>query len=425
VNNFISKARFITLGIAVAFVPFSVRFCHWALLLFLIICIAEGNFAEKAKVIVRNPLAWILPVFFLLYLAGVFYSSNESNAWSNLDKKIAFILAPLVVVSANPFTKTELRRIAWIFVASCFIGTVICFANAAVVSSSGRPLWNFGPEQPYIALHPDASVLWHYFSYMGFSSGIDIHPTYLALYLYVCVLILLRRLMAKFRWSYVALVVYFLVIIVLLSSRIIVLMTALTIVGVMATSGIRKSWLIGVSALIIIAATLTINPVAQYRNTQEYRKSSFSWPPAALSDNPISIRVSLWWLSLKAMGEVNPVIGTGSGDVNDTMVALSEKYGVRNVLNTSDPHNQYLHTFIALGGLGLAWLLVVFAAPLVILARQREFLACAGLVSFMCVCMTESALELQKGIVLFSLFVSLAGNVAREWRFSIQRLKYA
>lgn len=424
-NKYISKARFITLGMAVAFIPFSVRCCHWTLLAFIIVCLAEGNLPEKWRVILKNPLAWILPVFFLLYLAGVLYSSNQENAWSNIDKKIAFLLAPLVIVSANPFTKKELQRIAWIFVASCFVGTVLCYTNALVVSSSGQPLWNFGPAQPYLALHPDSSPLWPYFSYTGLASGIDIHPTYFALYLYVCMLVLIRSLATRFDWSYVAIVVYFLVFIVLLSSRIVVLVTVATVVAVVASSGGRKSWITGISALVIIAGTILVNPVAQYRNTEEYRKSNFSWPPAAISDNPISIRMSLWWLGFNAVGEVNPLIGTGTGHVNDTMAALSDRYDVHNTLNTSDPHNQYLHTFIALGAVGLSWLLVVFAAPLVILYRQKKFLACVGLVSFMCICMTESALELQKGIILFTLFVSLTGNAAREWRFSPQRLKYA
>jgi O-antigen ligase len=205
----------------------------------------------------------------------------------------------------------------------------------------------------------------------------------------------------------------------------VVLMSVLTVVGVIVNTSIKKKWLIGVSALVVIATTLMINPIAQYRNTQEYRKSNFSWPPSAMSDNPISIRASLWWLSLRAVGEVNPIIGTGISDVKDTIVELSNRYDVHNILHTSDPHNQYLYTFIGLGAVGLIWLLVVFAAPLLTLWRQREFLACAGMFSFMCVCMTVSALELQKGIILFSLFVSLTGNVARSGVFQHNGLKYA
>jgi hypothetical protein len=88
------------------------------------------------------------------------------------------------------------------------------------------------------------------------------------------------------------------------------------------------------------------------------------------------------------------------------------------VLNTSDPHNQYLHTYIALGVVGLLALFAVFLTPLWILFRQKEFLACAGLMAFMLICLTESALELQKGIVLFALCVSIVGNQLKEWRLS-------
>ncbi|HZY81728.1 MAG TPA: O-antigen ligase family protein [Cyclobacteriaceae bacterium] len=383
----------------------------------MITCLLEGNFAEKGKLFVQNPLAWILPAFFLLHLTGVLYSGNTSNAWANIDKKIAFLIAPLIIVTANPFTKKELQQLAWIFVATCFAGTIICYANA-ISTSGGQALWNFGPQQPYMELHPGASPLWTYFSYMGLASGIGIHPTYFALYLYVCILIVMRL---NNRMT-LPLIAYFLIFIVLLSSRIVVLVSIFTLIIALAN---KKSWMIGVGALTLIAVILFINPVARYRNTQEYREQNFNWPPAAFSDNPISIRTSLWWLSLNAVREVNPLIGSGTGDVNDTMVALADKYDVHNVLNTSDPHNQYLHTFIALGALGLAMLLAVFMVPLRLLFRQREFLACMGLISFMCVCMTESALELQKGIILFTLFVSLTGNVAREWRFSTQGLKYA
>jgi O-antigen ligase len=184
----------------------------------------------------------------------------------------------------------------------------------------------------------------------------------------------------------------------------------------------KETLVAGVAAMSVV---VLLNPLAFYRNLQEYTSSNFTIPPASLSDNPISIRTSLWWLSGQAISEINPVFGSGTGDVNDTIAILADKHNAHNILNTSDPHNQYLHTFIALGAVGLLALLAVFFAPLLMLFKQREFLACVGLIAFMVICLTESALELQKGIVLFSLFVSLTGNQFREWRFMTQRLKYA
>lgn len=419
-NNIIFRARFITLGLAVTFLPFSIRFCHLSLLLFLVVCIAEGNFAQKLRLVAHNPLAWVLPGFFLLHFIGVFYSDNNSNAWANLDKKLAFFLAPLVIASTSPFTKTEIRRLAWIFVAACLAGTIICLVNATITSGGDVPLWNFGPAEPYMALHPDASAKWPYFSYIGLALGIDIHPTYFAFYLLVCVLIIVKTVTN--RWLSMSLVIYMLIFIVLLSSRVVV---AATIIALVVTAIVNSRERLLAGGVAIMIAVMLINPLALYRNAQEYTRSNFSWPPAAINDNPISIRTSLLWLSIEVMKEVNPVAGSGSGDVNDDMAAMADRHNVHNILNTSDPHNQYLHTFIALGTIGVIMLMAVFLTPLWILFREREFLACAGVVAFMAVCMTESALELQKGIVLFTLFVSLTGNQFGEWRFTTQRLKYA
>ena len=416
-NNFISKSRFITLGLAVVFLPFSIRFCHLSLLIFLVVCLFEGDFANKARVIVKNPLAWILPAFFLLHIVGALYSDNVANAWVNVDKKLVLILSPLVLVSARPFSRKEINGLMWSFVGACVVGSLMCLVNAMVASKTNVPLWNFGPPEPYLELHSDASNKWPYFSYIGLSSGIGIHPTYFALYLLACLLIVLRTITK--RWLTIALVIYFLIFIVLLSSRIVIIATLLT----MALAASKRKFL--VAGLIVMLIVVVVNPLVLYRNTQEYTRKNFSLPPASFSDNPISIRMSLLWLSFQAMREINPIIGTGTGDVEDTIAALQEKYNVHNVLSTSDPHNQYLHTYIALGTVGLLALLAVFAAPFWVMFRQKEFLVCVGLAAFMVVCLTESAFELQKGIVLFALCVSIIGNQVREWRFTTQQLNYA
>jgi O-antigen ligase len=413
VNNFISKARFYTLGSAVALLPFSIAFCHLFLTMFLIVCLCEGNFNERRKAIAQNPLTWLLSVLFLLYVIGFIYSNNERTALSNIEKKLAFFVAPLIIASAIPFTKEEINKLTWVFVAACLAGTLACLVNSFFILKGGA--WNLGPVEPYLELHPDAPAWWPYFSYIHLASGIGMHPTYFSLYLLICVLIVIRTI--DKRWLSIALIAYMAVFIVMLSSRIVVLISVVTILVAVP----RGKLLI---AGVIIAALL-LNPIALYRNTQEYTVSNFSLPPAPMSDNPISIRMSLWWLSAKAFGEINPVIGTGTGDVEGTISALADKYNAHNVLNTSDPHNQYIHTYIALGAAGLIMLVAVFAVPLLMLFQKREFWLCAGLIAFMVVCLTESVMERQKGIVLFSLFVGLTGNQLREFHFTSQRLKYA
>jgi O-antigen ligase len=406
------------LGLAVVFLPFSIRLCHLSLLILMIICLAEGDFANKGRLIVQNPLAWVLPLFFLLHVVGVFYSDNVSNGWSNVDKKLAFALAPLIIVSAKPFSKKEVNWLMWLFVGACLAGSLFCIYATNSIANPG--IWNLGPRESYEALHSEDPEWWVYISYIHLASGIGMHPTYLSLYLLVCILIVFKTVTN--RWISTSLIIYFLIFIVFLSSRIVVISTALIIVGI-AINNSRRSLMI--ACAIIMLVTLVLNPVALYRNAQEYTRDNFSWPPSAMSDNPITIRISLLWLSLKAISETNPVFGTGTGDVNETIAALEDRYDVHNVLNTSDPHNQYLHTYIALGAVGLLALFAVFLTPLWILFKVKEFAVAVGIMIFMLICVTESLLELQKGIVLFTLGVSIIGNQVREWRFTTQELKYA
>jgi len=406
VSIFISKARYYTLGAAVALLPFSIAYCHLFLLLFMIVCLCEGNFGERIRVITQNPLTWLLPVLFLMYVAGLFYSSDERNALSNIEKKFAFLVVPLIVASAMPFDKEEIKKLTWVFLCACLVGTIVCLINSFFILDGGG--WNLGPVEPYLSLHPDAPAWWPFFSYIHLASGIGMHPTYLSLYLLICILIVLRTI--EKRWLSIALIVYMLSFIIMLSSRVVVLISVITLLIAIPRG---RLLIMGV-----IVAALLLNPVALYRNTQEYTATNFLLPPAQMSDNPISIRVSLLWLSAKAMVAVNPLVGTGTGDVEDTISKLADKYNTHNVLNTSDPHNQYIHTYIALGVVGLLMLLIVFAVPLLMLFQKREFWVCAGLVAFMVVCLTESALERQKGVVLFSLFVGLTGNQLREWKSS-------
>lgn len=385
-KKYISNARLISLGLTVALLPFSMQLCNVALFIFIFTCLIEGDFEIRTKEIASNPITWILPLFFLLHVIGVFYSGNSSSGWSNAEKKLAFLFVPLLVGSAKPFEKEELRKVMWIFVSACVLGTLVCIIN----------------------IHPNASDFWSSISYIHLAEGIGIHPTYLSLYLLICILIILNTM--KKTWITTALVIYLLIFIVFLSSRIILLATLITLI---AAAPKRKLLFAGVGVILI--ATF-LNPLSRYRNLQEYTASNFAIPPATMSDNPISIRVSLLWLSVKAMADVNPVIGNGTGAVEQTISALADEFNVHNILNTSDPHNQYIHTYIALGAPGLFLLVAAFIVPLLIFFQKREFWLCAGLLIFMSVCFTESVLERQKGIVLFSLFIGLSGNHIREWR---------
>lgn len=70
-------------------------------------------------------------------------------------------------------------------------------------------------------------------------------------------------------------------------------------------------------------------------------------------------------------------------------------------------HSQYLQTSIDLGLVGLTGFLLCLAIPGYVAFKNRDYLMLSFVALFAIVCMTESVLELNKGIVFFSFFISL------------------
>jgi O-antigen ligase len=422
-----------SLLMAVVAMPFSISLCHTGLILFLLNWVVSGAWDEKKKLLLDNPIAWLLPGFFILHLAGLIYTENLDNGWANLGKKIFLLLVPVAMASIPLFSKADLRKLLKAFTLACLIGTGVCLVNALSFSLESGTIHNFGNEtmNSFRSFNPDASYRWMYFSYIGLSSGIGLHPTYFGLYLLFCLLVLVHFYsegeLNPLEMKIVPfLSFYFILFIIFLSSRIITIgMLLLAIAFIWRNYQKIKKLSVAVILLIfgLAFSFVYINPVSRYRNLQEasITKVAANNEPAG---NSLSIRASLWQLSKKSFDAINPWIGTGTGDVNDLMFSMSERYQIKNILETYDPHNQFFQTLLGLGAIGLFTLLACFFAPIFI-AYQRGFYLYVTFGSlFALTCLTESALEVQKGIVFFSLFSSLLFYHQKSFSFSPKLVVY-
>jgi O-antigen ligase len=76
--------------------------------------------------------------------------------------------------------------------------------------------------------------------------------------------------------------------------------------------------------------------------------------------------------------------------------------------NTYNAHNQYIQTTIAYGLVGLSiFVMAVFAPVFLCYQQKRNTFYLIFLLCFAFVCVTESILELNKGIIWYSFFNSL------------------
>ncbi len=406
-----------SLAIALTTLPYSSKVCHVGLIVFLVNWLLEGKWSEKKMLLEQNPLVWLVPAFFLLHFIGLWHTDNLQMGWANLDKKIFLLLVPIALASTRPFDKWELNTLFGAFMASLLVGTLICIGNSVSLYVLNKPIPGL-LNDTMLSYHllQEGESFWLYFSNVGLASGIDLHPTYFALYLALCLLILIYvyrdnadDLTRRERIVLYAIFSFFALFIVFLSSKI---MTVATIVIVIfaATRFITKAsksfsiLVVSVVAVAIISFVF-VNPVSRITSIQELLITPISVPDPKNPDT--DLRLSLWSVGDRALHEINPVFGAGTGDVNDLMSSLVVRTNPDLEPGIFDPHNQFLHTWLALGMVGLLTLMAVLVVPMYFAYRKKYFLTSAFISLFLLVCLTESALEVQKGIVLFALFNSL------------------
>lgn len=122
-----------------------------------------------------------------------------------------------------------------------------------------------------------------------------------------------------------------------------------------------------------------------------------------------TIRLSIWKCSLDILKK-NWLTGVGTGDEQAALNAAYEKrkFYFATMYNEYNAHNQYIQEAIAHGVIGLIIFVSCIFLPLITNFRQKiKTVYSIFLISFAFVCLTESMLELSKGIIWYSFFNSL------------------
>jgi hypothetical protein len=397
--------------------PYSVRLCHWSFVLFVLCWLIDGEWSGKWFLLKSNPIAWLLPLFFLLHVAGMLYTTDTSGGWLQLEKKAAFVLIPLTLASTPMLSRKEIGSIVRLFILSCFVAALYCLFHAGWVAANGLPQNNFGDGTmaEFQRLNPDASPIWGAFSYISLASGVQMHPTYFGLYLIVCLLLMLfffkqDEVTAREKVAGKFVFIFFLVFIFLLSSRMTTLGAIAVSMVALAIKSPRPSWSRAIKTQVVLVVALVLllyaNPISRYRGLQEPAIASLMKLPD-YTDTSIEIRLSLLKLSVLTGADVNPWFGSGTGTAEDKLRETASEHGISNVIGSYDPHNQFIYTYLDLGLTGLACMAAIVLIPLRTAWRRKSILYVGFALVFFGVCLTESALELQKGIVLFTFFGSL------------------
>ncbi len=341
----------------------------------------------------------VFGIYFLLQVIA-FYRYPVDNS-HEIEEKAALIGMPLLL-----FVLAYKYEDIWnnglnSFVLGCTAASLWCLVVAIV---------------QYSHTH-DAGV----FFYHRYSSAIGLNAIYFSLYLLTSIgYIVLNK--TSFNPYFVKGVGIFLYInLLLLSSKIAIIMGSLLLLTLLFRA-IKSKWqkmtLLVVAAGVYLVLTTTVNPIRKRFADVSIASYSSALTAPSFKDYPfdgLSLRLVLWRLGYELMNEKGLWLKGDGGvhykeDLNAKMVNYqlytgNKKNGDTGYLNYN-MHNQYVESYMQYGIAGIMLILTVMGYVLYLAVRYSSAMLVYAVVLFVVFFLTESVLETQSGILLFTIIIS-------------------
>lgn len=394
------KVRLYYLLVCVAVtLPFSMKVNN----LFVILLFVNWIFQRKRSFTVTFVL---LPAFFYaMHVGGLFFTSNMAQGLFELEKKVSFVVFSIVLSTSTLFDQSKFNNILLAFVASCLLASMICLGHA---------IFQLVTHGTY-----------EYFFYHSLTEILGIHAIYMAMYICFCIFILISIYIRNIfdqksvlRYIFLLILVYLSIFLFLLSARLVIMSFILMIVSGLLLYGYKRKLLLKMSAIAIFLVISFSSLILFIPSNLDRFKEAINYRSEYSIDKQYggrSTRELIWSCSLQVIKE-NVFFGVGPGDTQD---ALQQCYKLDENKNWAllyrpdfqyNAHSQYLQTFIDLGILGVFMFLATLVIPAIIAIKYNDYLLMSFVALFLLACITESMLELNKGIVFFAFFISIFLN---------------
>src|SRR6056297_1786627 len=383
--------------------PFNLHFFPYFIGLFLITWFIQRGLAAKLLSLIKNKRAMGLMIFYLLFALSMIYSENVSKSLTDLEKKLSFLVMPLLFATANKYLKKNYHYLLLAFL----LGTTL-----NVFISSGNFLMeiflNSGSYEAFLK-----TPFWYAYRHLAIFN----HSSYFALFIGLSIGILIYFFNTKpFKFSEKKRTKLFICLWIILLSVICIMNSSRG--GIMALfvffifsffSLIKNIYLKFVTILIITGLSIYGLSTERFENytevaTELLAGNKFTQQELLQKD---ADRLVLWQNSIKVI-QSNFWLGTGNGDIKMELKKRYKKNRVyedlKKVLN---PHNQFLSIFVGLGVIGFGYFLFLLANPFIKGLKEKNYLLLAFLVLIVVHFFVESMLNRLSGIAFFSAFYSL------------------
>jgi O-antigen ligase len=402
---------------AIVLLPWSIRWCSYALVVMVVAGLLSSEWNEKARRLRQQSQVWIFIGFYGFYVAGMIYTQNFSEGLFSLEQKLALLVIPVIVATSTPLTDQQRKLTLLCFVCSnALLIVVSLIVNIYSVGWGGPPAqinFDFHTLASFNALHPNANPAWLQFSYIGFTNSI-ISPVYLSLYLTLCTLVLFystpRTLTLKVL-KYTG-VIGFSVVVLLLASRAGIFIFLIVALFNLSRYLLRKNFSIAQTSIIsfglvaIMALLIMQFPVTRFRLIDEVLSTPSVFPSTPEKWNSINLRYLEWKAGLEGI-KTNRILGTGTGGTTSALKPYYDQVDLGDFELDYNTHNQYLETYLEIGLAGFVFLMLCFIGPLTLAVRSRDKLLFSLVLMVALSCLSECVLERFKGLVFYISFLSL------------------
>lgn len=334
---------------------------------------------------------------YIVAVAGVFNSQNKAEAFFTLQVKLPLLIFPVVLGTTNYMPEGFYTKTFQSFSVAFILFCTACIGKALYLYyQTGTTDLSFGY---------DILVLKH------------MYPSAVSLF---CVFVISGHVINVYNkkarhYDFAALTISF-ILLFLTGNRMGLLLSTVIVLFIIvaAVKNLKQKIVFGLSFLMIILLVFWVNK--NFRNKVQ-KAFSFSSGESIPLDTDASlgrswdgkaIRIAIWKCSAEIM-KSNFFTGVGTGDVQDELQKTYErrKFYFASRYNRYDAHNQYLQQWIMNGISGFLFFITIIVTPLFYKPFRSNRYYVLFLIIFGIFCITESMLEINKGIVWYSFFNSI------------------
>lgn len=353
---------------------------------------------------------------FLLMVIGTILSEDTSNGWQFVQRNLAFLIMPFVLVPALELNTKQRQLSGFVFQLGILVSGVLCLANSTLTYF----------EKGSAFIYPGAS----HFVYNIFMSHLlvdpfGLHPIYYSFYITIGSVALLQLLLhrTKMEWwklaGLISLLFFQLVLIYLLKSAVFSMLYFISL-GIVLLSNYWNKWEESKTKRgLLITVVFVMMLAAISFSYKKVERVSFDYE---LSDEhllPLTMRMAIWECVWPVVQD-NWAFGVGTGDqyakLYQSYVDKGFFIGVNSGLELN-AHNQYLQYLLAYGVPGVLLLLSIYVINLWKALRWSNPVYFLFVFCFMFFSLTESTLQTQNGILFFTILISLFNYLPDLWHF--------